>query len=196
MASAAAGIPARNNSASAAAGGFGAQPRGERLVDRRTALLALAKSEFGHRRQARYERAKVSPLRVGGRDKADPVVLAGATVDAVRGVTVGIVAARLRRGRELGRQQRFGHGPQHRLDHREIDPGDTARPPPVPQPGGDDEGEHQPAHRVEPGEPDPWRNIGVAIEPGETGIALQQSAVSDGARLRPGSPQNGTCTVL
>ena len=31
----------------------------------------------------------------------------------------------------------------------------------------------------------------MAIEPGKTGIALQQGAVGDGARFRPGSPETG-----
>ena len=31
----------------------------------------------------------------------------------------------------------------------------------------------------------------MAIEPGETGIALQEGAVGDGARLRPGSSEAG-----
>ena len=102
-----------------------------------------------------------------------------------------MVTERLRRGCELRRQQRFGHRPQHSLDHREIDPGHPTGPSPVPQPGGDDKGEHQAAHRVEPRQTDPWRNIGVPIEPGETGVALQQSPVSDRVRLRPRSPEAG-----
>src|SRR5205814_10667689 len=85
-------------------GGYWARPRGDGLVDCLTTLSALANSEFGHRRQVRYERAQVSPFRIGGGDEADPVVLAGAAIDAMGSVLVGSVAARLRRGRELGAQ--------------------------------------------------------------------------------------------
>ena len=97
-----------------------------------------------------------SSLRDGN---ADPVVVAGAAVDAMRDVAVGMVPLRLRRGAELRRQQRFRHRPQHGLDHREIDPGHGAGPPPMPEPGGDNEGEHQAAHRVEPSKADPRRDI-------------------------------------
>ena len=69
-----------------------------------------------------------------------------------------MVALRLRRSTALGRQQRVRHGPQHRLDHREIDPRHAAGPSALPDAGGDDEGQHHAAHRIEPGEPDARRN--------------------------------------
>ena len=91
---------------------------------------------------------------------------------------------------ELCGEQRLGHRPQHRFDHREVD---RAPPPPVraplPQRSGGDEGEHQPAHRIEPREADARRDLGMAVEPGESGIALQQRAIGDRVRLRSGAPQ-------
>ena len=128
LASAAAGMPARSNAAAAA--GAGLRRSQAATASSITALrcCALAESELRHRRQGRDERAQVPPFRIGGGRDADPVVVAGAAVGAVRGVAVGSVAARLRRGAELGGQQRLGHRPQHRLDHREIDPRHTAVP--------------------------------------------------------------------
>ena len=76
---------------------------------------------------SRNDGAQASPFLVAPDGDADPVVVAGAAVGAMRNVAGGTVAPRLRRGAELRRQQRFGHRPQHRLDHREIDPRRTAR---------------------------------------------------------------------
>src|SRR5689334_7185760 len=64
-------------------------------------LEALAKPELRHPLQTRRQRAEVAPLTVGCCDEADPFVRAGATVNAVRGIAVGIVAARLRRRCQL-----------------------------------------------------------------------------------------------
>ena len=158
MASAAAGMPARSSSAAAA-------DRRLRDATRRRAprrLRPVARARSRNPKPAIGDRAGTtahslrhsSSVRDGD---ADPVVFAGAAVDAVRDVAVGVVPLRLRRGAELRRQQRFGHRPQHRLDHREIDPRHPAGPSPMPQRGGDDKGEHQAAHRVEPGKADPRR---------------------------------------
>ena len=60
---------------------------------------------------------------------------------------------------------------------------------PAPQGRRDRAGQHQPAHRVEPGHADARRPVGMAVQAGETGIALEQRAVGDGARLRSGAAE-------
>ena len=61
----------------------------------------------------------------------------------------------------------------------------------MPESCGDNEGQHQAAHRVEPRKADPRRNTGMAVERGEPGIALQQGPVGDGARFGPSAPKTG-----
>ena len=73
------------------------------------------------------------------------------------------IALRLRRPIELRFKQRLGHRPQQRLQHREIDPRDAAMTPVMPQRGGSGEGEHQAAHRVEPGQPDTGRHLRMPV---------------------------------
>ncbi len=102
---------------------------------------------------------------------------------------IGPVALRCRRRTALRREQRLRQRPQHRLDHRKIDPCHAACPATLPQRGRDDEREHQPAHRIEPGEPHTRRDIGMAVQPGKPRIALQQRAIGDGVRFRTGPPQ-------
>ena len=79
--------------------------------------------------------------------------------------------------------------PQHRLDHRKIDPRHAAMLCALPQRGGDNERQHQPAHRIEPGEPDARRHIGMPVQSGKPGVALQQRAIGDGVQLRSGAPE-------
>src|SRR3984893_6139756 len=79
-------------------GGSGVQPSSERFIDDCAAVLPLIQPILRQWRQYGCECAKVLPLLVGRHGEADPVVLAGAAVDAVRSVLVGSVAARLRRG--------------------------------------------------------------------------------------------------
>ena len=128
---------------------------------------------LSQRRQSRDEGAQPPPLLVIGDCETDPPVIAGAAVGAMRRIPLGPVAHRLRRGAELRREQRLDHRPQHPFEHRKVDPRHASGAPAVPQRGGGDEGEHQAAHRIEPCQSDPRRYSRMAIEPGETGIALQ-----------------------
>jgi len=63
---------------------------------------------------------------------------------------------------------------------------------PLPQRGGGNEGEHQAAHRIEPSKANPRRDARMTVEPGETGIALQQRAIRDGLRLWSGPTETGS----
>ena len=111
----------------------------------------------------------------------------GAAIDAVRCVMLRTIADGPRPLPELCLEKRIGHRPQHRFEHREIDPRHFGGPGPPPQCRGGDKGEHQAAHRIEPRHADARRDLRVAVEPGKPGIALQQRAVGDGARLRTGA---------
>ena len=140
-------------------------------------------------RHVRHDAAQGLPFRIAADRDGDPFVVARAAICAMQRVPIGPIALRPRRRTALRREQRLRHRPQHRLDHREIDPRHAAMPATLPQRGGDDERQHQPAHRIEPGEPDARRNIGMPVQPGKSGVALQQRAVGDGVRLRPGAPE-------
>src|SRR5580700_8666536 len=107
------------------------------------------------------------------------------------GTAIGEVAGGLWRSCDLLGEQWLGHRPQHRLEHREVDARHVSGALSVPECGGSDESKHQAAHRVEPRQTDPWRYSWVAIEPGKTGIALQQGTVGHGVRLRSGASQTG-----
>ena len=166
----------------------GAGPGGQGCVDGALSADALIEIESGHGRQARHDIAQGAPFRVGARNDADPVVVALAAPYAVGCMMRRCIAHRFRRCAELARDQGLGHGPQHRLDHREIDARHAAFMLPMPERGGGDKGKHQATHGIEPRQPDARRDLGMTIEPGKSGVALQQRPIRDGLRIRPRSP--------
>ena len=58
---------------------------------------------------------------------------------------------------------------------------------PMPERGGSDKGKHQATHGIEPRQADARRDVGMTIQPGKSGVALQQRPIRDGLRVRPGS---------
>ena len=65
---------------------------------------ALGQPERRQRGQSRHNCTEAQPLLVVGDREADPVVVAGAAVSAVRHIPTGAVAGRKRRGSDLRRQ--------------------------------------------------------------------------------------------
>src|SRR5689334_2675017 len=66
-------------------------PGSEKAIDFSAPRGALAKAEPGQRRQGRHDHAQPLPLRVVYDGEAEPVVLAGTAIGAMRRVPAGAI---------------------------------------------------------------------------------------------------------